>query len=389
MLKTHARLSASSAERFINCAGSVSLAELLPPQDESEYAAEGTAAHKLGEACLREQKDAFAYLGRKFYGHVVDTEMAEAVQIYVDYVREMSEGDCEVKLEHSFTNSVLGPDFGGTTDAVITRIIDGQGFIHVVDYKHGAGLAVDIEDNRQLMYYAFGALNELEIPNDSTASVELTIVQPRAFHEDGEIREQWKFVREIYDWANGELIPAMKRVDAPDADFNLGEWCRFCSAKLICSEMLEAFEMATTTDPEEIPGFTDDDLAAAFSKIQAARFYIKAVEAECQKRAMAGQAVAGTKLVYGKSSRVWKDAMNGIPLEDALEAEFGDAAYSDPAMLSPAQIEKLPGGKKFAGQWAYKNRGRPRLAAAHERGEPYDPEAEGESFVGIDTKSAS
>lgn len=48
----HARLSPSSAERWMTCPGSVKLAEGIEDKGSS-YAAEGTAAHELAEHILR------------------------------------------------------------------------------------------------------------------------------------------------------------------------------------------------------------------------------------------------------------------------------------------------------------------------------------------------
>ncbi len=50
----HARLSPSAAERWMTCPGSVKLSEAIQDR-ESQYAAEGTAAHELAEHILRGQ----------------------------------------------------------------------------------------------------------------------------------------------------------------------------------------------------------------------------------------------------------------------------------------------------------------------------------------------
>lgn len=52
MPDTHARLSASSAKRWMSCPPSVRLEEQFPDSG-SEYAAEGTLAHSLAETILR------------------------------------------------------------------------------------------------------------------------------------------------------------------------------------------------------------------------------------------------------------------------------------------------------------------------------------------------
>ena len=53
MPSKHAKLSASSAFRWINCPGSVALADQLPAPGSSAYADEGTLAHALAELKLQ------------------------------------------------------------------------------------------------------------------------------------------------------------------------------------------------------------------------------------------------------------------------------------------------------------------------------------------------
>jgi hypothetical protein len=64
---------------------------------------------------------------------------------------------------------------------------------------------------------------------------------------------------------------------------------------------------------------------------------------------MEGVEVPGTKLVYMRTDRVWKDDVEG-----KAAARFGDNAYTLPKLLSPAAMEKLPEGKAFVSEWAYK-----------------------------------
>ena len=55
MSKAHAKLSPSAAYRWINCPGSVALAEQCPPAPSSAYADEGTLAHAVAETKLMQQ----------------------------------------------------------------------------------------------------------------------------------------------------------------------------------------------------------------------------------------------------------------------------------------------------------------------------------------------
>ena len=89
--RAHARLSPSSAKRWLMCPGSVKLSEAYP-DTTSSYASEGTAAHELAEKCLRERQDAASYA--MIDGVEVDEDMAIGVQLYVDWVRsQVDPGD--------------------------------------------------------------------------------------------------------------------------------------------------------------------------------------------------------------------------------------------------------------------------------------------------------
>lgn len=373
----HARCSASAAERFMECPGSVKLGELMPAEDDSEYADEGSDAHTLAERCLNTGKDAWQFAGEIMpNGYEVNGEMVEAVQLYLDYVRGSADG-CELLVEHKIDGAVDSVSFGGTSDAVIVRLKDKGGFVHILDFKYGVGIPVDIEENPQLRYYAFGVLKSLGVSRDDTVSVGMTIIQPRAHHVQGPIREQWADAAEIIAWGEDELLPAIAAVDKNIDEYKSGDHCRFCPARLICPAVRDAFEECASGNPKDLEHLSDENLAIAYEKVKAAEHYIRAIKAEAFNRAMAGRPLAGTKLVHGRSTRKWKDGH-----EEALVARFDDEAFTEPALKSPAQIEKLPGGKEFAMEWAFKEPGRPTLVDADASGEPYEV-GDGSGFANV------
>jgi hypothetical protein len=117
----------------------------------------------------------------KFYNYLVTEEMADHVQLYVDYVRNlMNETKGVLAIEHRVHLKTLHPDLYGTCDAIV---YEDFGTLHVIDFKYGAGIPVEVEGNEQVMYYALGALELGDFEK-----VVLHIVQPRAEHEAGPIR---------------------------------------------------------------------------------------------------------------------------------------------------------------------------------------------------------
>lgn len=368
----HARCSASAADRFMACPGSVVLGELAPPEEDSEYAAEGTAAHTLAATCLLDGTDAYMHSGGTLDGFPINGDMVEAVQVYLDHVRGARGEEDELYVEHSIDSAVDDPAFGGTSDAVIS----GPGGVSIIDYKHGAGIPVEVEDNSQLRYYAFGVLRSLNFTREDKVPVNLAIVQPRAHHSQGPVREQVTDAAEIIAWGEDELLPAIEQAVSGVEEFNSGDHCRWCPARLLCPEVRKSFDEYAEANVSDIPELSEEQLAETYAKVKAAEFYIKAIKAEAVKRALAGAALPGTKLINGRASRNWKAGH-----ETALIEAFGDDAFTEPGLRSPAQVEKLPGGKDFATEWAFKEPGRPVLVDAKAKGEPYV--VDGSGFTNI------
>lgn len=329
-LPAHSPLGASSAERWMNCPGSVNLIRQLAPDSDSEepdYRRDGTQAHALAAHCLENDLEAWEADPTEF--PELTSDMMQAVQEYLEFVREQH-GSRKVEVRVHVPE--FHPAFYGTLDCVVRATLDTGGSIHVIDYKHGVGVVVDAEDNPQLKYYAYGDIATWGAPD--FWPVKLTIVQPRAFHPDGAIRTWETTVGEIRRWAEEELRPAMEATQ--DLDYlALGQWCRFCPAKLVCPAFGGLANKALNTG------------AVSYAEAQQLKMLVKAIEDETFKRLCAGETLEDAKLVAKKANRVFKD-------DAPLEATFGADAFKPPAHRSVAEIEKLPGGKVFVHEFAFK-----------------------------------
>lgn len=183
----HAKFSASGSGRWLACPASIQMEEGLP-DTTSEAAAEGTLAHYMGEQALRSGRSAHEVLLEVPFADVVgvpeatleawDSEMADYVQIYLDYVRQIP-GELFVETRVNFSHVV--PGGFGTSDALVFNHDTGQ--LHVVDLKYGKGHRVLAERNTQLGLYALGAINDLSWLGE-IKSVVLVVVQPRLDHID-------------------------------------------------------------------------------------------------------------------------------------------------------------------------------------------------------------
>ena len=176
--KAHAILSASSSDRWLHCPPSARLCETYEDKG-SDYAAEGTDAHALGEHKLKialglPSEDPTNSL--KWYSE----EMEDCTSGYAEYVLEQVEAaketctDPVVLIEQRVDFSRWVEQGFGTADCVI--IADGT--LRVIDYKHGLGVLVSAEENPQMQCYALGALELFDDIYD-IEQVSMTIYQPR------------------------------------------------------------------------------------------------------------------------------------------------------------------------------------------------------------------
>ncbi len=349
-LPEHSPLGASSAERWMRCSGSVALIQALGPieADEPDYRRDGTQAHALAAHCLNANCDAWEAMGEF---DAISAEMADAVQVYLNYVRSLG-GDRYV--EHRVHRPEFHPQFYGTVDfAAVSRVNEAT---EIVDYKHGVGVVVEARDNPQLKYYAYGFIGDgptADLPVMDGETVKLTIVQPRAlWHPDGVIRSWETTAGDIRRWAREVLRPAMER--AGEQSFELGEHCRFCPAKLVCPAMRHlasdaAMAQHETASADRLLSVSDNWLGDWFKRLSVLNMFISAVEQETYRRLIQGDHPAlgaYAKLVARRSDRVFKE---GAPVEE----RFGPDAFVT-RLRSVAEIEKLPGGKEFVAEYAYK-----------------------------------
>ena len=342
-LPAHSSLGASSAERWINCPGSVALIKKLslPESDEEDWRTEGIAAHELGAHCLKENDDPWAHIGLKVGGVEVTLEMSNAVQTYVDYCRSRATAAAkQVYVEYRVHQPTVHPLFFGTLDYCVIY----DSILDITDYKHGVGIAVDVEDNPQLMYYAYGILKD----HPEIKRVRLTIVQPRGFHPDGP-RRPWKVEADyIRSWAEKTLVPAMLRTQI-DNTLDPGSWCRFCPAKLVCPVLVSLFGAAALADANLIVNLSEQALSLSWQKVDAVKFYIKALQGEAFQRANAGKELPDLKLVYQKANRVWKSDAEAV-----FKGRFGEKAYSYPEFKSPAEMDSVaPEAPALVKEYAY------------------------------------
>lgn len=362
--KAHSALGASSCERWWNCPGSIHLSKDAKPSPPAFYAVEGTVAHALAsDYLLGAAKHPWDRIGEVVTEQgmeiVVDDSMAEAVTTYIDLIEGLI-AEHGLQKEHVFIeqriqipipediNNSLGEDtLFGTADSILLVPFDR---IIVADYKHGVGVTVDVEGNKQLLYYALGAFLAMpESMREEISYVELIICQPRSASSFATLKRTTITVDELFAHYD-ELLKAVERIK-PGADLVPGDHCRFCPAKPNCPALrslavqeaqsdfsdvnLPAVRRADLPAPEQLP---PEVIARILDHQPIIEDWLSAVKEFALEQIRSGVKIPGYTLTPRRVHRKWvseKDA--AAVLEPVLKAE----AFTKPKLISPAQAEKL------------------------------------------------
>ncbi len=232
----HATLSASGADRWINCPPSARLEQEFPETD-SQYASEGTLAHRLCELLLRKHFTAMkpSTYKKELSDIQADPQYSQAMMEHcTNYLNFVIECRNEIRnpiiaIEQRVDFSGYVPEGFGTCDCVII----GDGIMRIIDFKYGAGVPVSAENNPQLKLYAVGAYLGFSMIYDIDTIIN-TIFQPRI----DSISASEISADELVLWAD-EIRPIAELAFEGEGEFKAGNHCRFCRAKAICRARAE------------------------------------------------------------------------------------------------------------------------------------------------------
>ena len=355
MASKHAVLSASSAARWIACPPSARL-NAAKPDASSEYAIQGTEAHRLCEYKLRKalgEKVRDPTKNLSFY----DSEMEECAEAYCQFVMEAvvqsraTSKDTLVLVEQRVDFSGFVPDGFGTAD---TLIISDKS-VCIVDYKHGKGIEVSADGNPQMMCYALGCIQMFDGLYDID-TVRMVIFQPRL----GNISESTISKADLLAWTHDTLVPAAKLAYAGEGEFCAGTHCQFCKVRATCRKRAEYNLALAKYDFEMPPTLEDAEVEAVLAKADTLAAWVGDIKEYALQQAIQGKKWMGWKLVEGRSNRKYTD--------EAVVANTVKAAGYEPyeqKLLGITAMTSLLGKKKFEellGSLVVKPQGKPTLA---------------------------
>jgi hypothetical protein len=363
---SHAKLSPSSAHRWLNCAASVAKQDGAP-DESSEFADEGTAAHMLASIRLTEgdvRVDVIAVTnedGTTRRTFDVTEEMESYVGVYVNAIRDRIVDDAQLFVEQKLNTGIVSKKYGpitGTGDAVI--MIPSRRRLEIHDLKYGRGVKVFAKDNPQLFLYGIGGEHDLSWLSDID-EVLVAIHQPRLDHYD----EHVYTIDELRYFGN-EVCKQVEDLDRGGHAEVPGSHCKFCPRAAICKTLEKNATDVALGDFKDISDLTEHGIAQAMDKVELVELWCAAVRAEARRLLDAGTRVPGWMLAEGRQgNRKWADESKALY---ALQ-QAGVHAHKPPTLISPADAEKKL-AKKHPGVWgtlqSYIVRGAPSIQMVRE-----------------------
>ena len=378
----HALLSASSSKQWLNCPPSARLQEQFP-NESSVYAAEGTFAHEVCEYKVRKylKERVKRPQSEEYYTEEIDQITDVYAEFVISIIEEMKRSGCEplVMVEERVDYTHIAPSGFGTADMLIVgKDENGNGVLHIADFKTGQGVFVEADHNSQMMLYALGGLAAYGYIYD-IKTVRMSIIQPRldnisTFECTREELENWgESIRKI-------AILAYEGKGEQRA----GDWCRFCRAKPVCkackdealslcreefldidegafsdesvpSDGIRASPAASCDNSENcengtVPIFRQPglvpltELAQILPTLNRISSWIESVFAFVSSEAINnGVTIPGYKVVEGRSKRVFTDTKAVV--DTAVANGYTDLYKQQ--LISLTEFEKMMGKKKF------------------------------------------
>lgn len=338
----HAVLSPSAAKRWMACTPSARFEQQFE-NVETIFAKEGTLAHELSEKLLKARLEQIsndelvAFLKTTTTEELYTEEMLTHAEQYADYCMSTVRADSHVAVETRLDITQYIPEGFGTGDFM--AVTPSERKLSFRDLKYGKGVAVSAVDNTQLKIYALGALNwygwlyEIDV-------VSVGIYQPRINNNS-----EWEIaVPELLKWAETELAPKAELAFKGEGEFNPGEHCKFCRARVRCQALadhnLDLFKHELKSHDQ----LTDAALLEIVKKSSLLTSWAKDIEEYVLSEAVKGKKWEGMKLVEGKSNRVFvSEAMTEQKLLSAGHTEI----YTPKELLGVTKLKSKLGAKVF------------------------------------------
>lgn len=320
MITEHARLAPSSAERWVECPGSVVMQERYPQNEESEEAKEGTASHWVASETLEAYKKAGTLFPPLLEfidtpapnGVIITEEMAEGAEVYVEDIistLRMCGGDIsKLHIEERTAIDKVHAESWGTPDAWFFD--DKKGILYLWDYKYGHRV-IQAYENWQLVEYVLGLVSGLfpDIP-EPEIQLDMRVVQPRTYNHEGPVRSWRTFPDMLRAHVNRLQAAAIEALSDSPRTVS-GDWCRDCTARHVCQTYQEAAMIAVDVigdlSADELPpealGLEIRTLKRAHDAV---KYRLEALQVQAIETIKSGKAVPWWGVEQGTGQQKWK-----------------------------------------------------------------------------------
>lgn len=358
--KKHHTYGGSTCKRWMTCTASVKLiasdreAGIIPKESKSSPAAlEGTRAHNLAEACLLNGYEVEDFFMQEFEGATINENYVNAVKTYVNYCRPLQKSIFTVMhwVEGQFDlKKFVKAEAGGSADFLVVYGAGGKLTMEVVDYKHGSGIVVEVENNFQARFYALAAYTFLKDNEPEIAAkiekIKYTIVQPRVSHIDGPIRSEEITLKELIEFGR-KVKKTIRTSERGKGVLEAGEHCTFCPRAGYCEKLANKNMELAQIDFQEIkPQFpvvsslTKDQIEYILKNKKQIESWLKSVYEYATNAADKGEEFNNYKLVKRFGNRKYSKTERSI-VRKLRKLGYDSSVYlTEPVLKSPAQLEQ-------------------------------------------------
>lgn len=341
----HAFLAPSAAHRWVRCALAPTLEAAYPETEKSAASLEGTAAHWVVQQYTKEIPLAEVGELTEPDGVPVTQEMREAAQLLRDDFRDVLGvfWRKELRVEKQIQIPSIHERNWGTPDYYAIVESPEEFTLYLWDFKFGHGI-VEVFENWQLINYAYGILTSEEsaLRGVKPVTIDMRIVQPRAYHRDGPVRS-WRIGAESLGRYTQQLVLAAAHACEPNPKATpTPEGCKHCKGRHVCEalqrEAYRAADVAQDAQALDLPpqalGLELRTLTRAQSLLEAR---ISGLEAQAIAQIRDGTHVPFWAMESSQGRKVWaKPTQDVLALGDLL----GINLAKPPEPLTPTQAQK-------------------------------------------------
>lgn len=286
------------------------MASTYPEDGEREEAAEGTRAHELAASMIDMMRVNGLRGAEVSNGVPSDKEIYEGAKLFADDVLTVVDlyPNAELYVEQQVHAKRIHIESYGTVDCFLFD--RAANVLYIWDFKYGHGI-VEAFENWQAINYAAGIFDTFGVNGleDQVTTVHVRIVQPRAFHRDGAIREWIVNGGELRTYFN-QLRNNAAQALSNNAELHTGSHCRYCPARHACPAALQAgvelWEAATAPQPIELtPEALGVQLAIEIRAIEQMELLKTGHEAQVKALIRKGVNVPGFVYETGVGREAW------------------------------------------------------------------------------------